>query len=157
MDALVALEGGPEGSFWYWLADWNTKRESARAWHLSDDQPLPSVLRYEPTGRMKDNPDPRYGKGEVWRYVPPAVDADAGPTIVLLSSGVPAMMCPRCGRPAPDLITFPAQDGPSIRECPRCAYPPQRYLGDYVETMPDTYLDWYEAHDGESVTANDRV
>ena len=152
-DPLVALDGGPRDKFWYWLTDWTTARESARAWHLREDQPLPDVLRYEATGRLVDNPDQRYGKGEVWRYRPQATDDDNGPALVLLESGVPAVICPCCARPAPDLIRYrPAHREDAIQVCPRCAYPTQRYLGDRVETMPDCYLDWYEAHEREAVT-----
>jgi len=158
MRELVALEGGPRDHFWYWSTDWETVRESARAWHLRDDQPLPDVLCYEPTTRRIDNPNPQYGQGQVWRYRSPVTDEDAAPVFVLLASGVPAVLCPRCARPAPELITFPAAPGDRpAKECPRCAYPDQRYLGDRVETMPDTYLEWYEAHEHEAVTTADNA
>jgi hypothetical protein len=146
-DQLVALAGGPYDGHWYWLADWNTRRSSTQA--------LPDVLLYQPTGQMVDNPNPAYGKGEVWRYRSPAGD-DYQEQIVTLASGFRAVVCPRCARPAPTLIVFSLahRDAP-IRECPRCAYPAQRYLGDYVETMPERYLDWYEAHEYEAVVTTD--
>ena len=150
VDALVSLEGGPRDKFWYWLAAWNTARESAQAWHLREDQPLPDVLRYEATGRMRDNPDPRFGQGEIWRYRPATVDVDAGPVTVTLASGTVAVVCPKCARPAPALITFRLAHRDEVtQECPRCAYPTERYQGDRLETMPDVFQDWYEAHEFE--------
>jgi hypothetical protein len=140
------LEGGPKDRYWYWLSDWHVQRESARAQHLRPDQPAPTILCYQPTGRHIDNPNSTYGQGEIWRYEPPPRQG-TGPDIVTLPDGEQAVLCRRCRQPAPDLITARlAHLTEPDRRCPRCAYPPQRYLGAWVETMPTVYQQWYDTH-----------
>lgn len=57
---------------------------------------------------------------------------------------IPPLICPRCGRSAPRLITWREAGRPTpLAECPRCAYPTTRYLGAETETMPITDLTWY--------------
>ena len=72
--ALVALEGGPRGKYWYWLEDWQTLVQSVRA-QFPPDHPAATPLHYQPTGRYIDNPNPKYGQGEIWHYNPPAQEA----------------------------------------------------------------------------------
>lgn len=69
---LVALEGGPKDGQWYWLTDWHTHLETMRAYDQDwrPGQPASAALHYQPTGRHIDNPNPKYGPGEVWRYTP---------------------------------------------------------------------------------------
>jgi hypothetical protein len=147
------LEGGPKDKYWYWLTDWQVQRESARAQHLRLNQPTPTILCYQPTGQLVTNPNSAYGHGEVWRYTPPTDIAGQVPEAVTMTTGEQAVLCPRCQHPAPDLITARlAHLTEPDRRCPRCAYPPQRYLGAWVETMPTVYQQWYQAHPAADTT-----
>ncbi len=79
--------------------------------------------------------------------MPPSHAVGQGPDLVTMSTGEQAVLCPRCQQPAPELITARlAHLTEPDRRCPRCAYPPQRYLGAWVQTMPTAYQQWYQTH-----------
>jgi hypothetical protein len=53
--------------------------------------------------------------------------------------------CPKCGRLAPRLIRWHGAGLPETVECPKDAYPAQRYLGGWAQTMPAEDQAWYDA------------
>lgn len=132
MRTLVALEGGPKSKFWYWSDDWDKALKSAASHYLRPDQSPPDVLRYQPTDRYIDNPDKRYGQGQVWIYQAPAA-----------RSGAQKGECPKCLLPCPRIIRWKTAIGEQA-ECPRCLHLPYREGGTWHHTMPAKDLRWYE-------------
>jgi hypothetical protein len=134
---LVALDGGPFGSHWYWLKDWISRQESARAHYLRTDQPPPAVLCYTATGRFRDHPR-EHGQGEVWCYAAPAKSEVEK---VRNADGDP--ICPKCLLPCPRIIRWKTALG-DYAECPRCLHTPYRELGSWYHSMPTKDLRWYQ-------------
>ena len=93
---LVALDGGPKDKHWYWLDDLHVMQEAAGAQSFQAGHPVNAVLHYHPTARRIDNPNPRYGSGEIWSYRPPA-DVTAPQPQPLPPPATPAPTCRGCG------------------------------------------------------------
>lgn len=131
---LIVLDGGPRAGWCYWLTDWTRHLDSVRAQRFPPDHPASAALHYQPTGHHANH---RHGQGEVWRYTPPAPPSTVATSARRDAGG--AVICPRCQRIAPNLITWwPAGRSEPIVECPRCAYPTH-------DAMPGVYQDWYAA------------
>jgi hypothetical protein len=56
---------------WYWLEDLQVLQQSVTAQGFPPEHAAYAVLRYQPTGQYVNNPNPRYGRGEIWVYTSP--------------------------------------------------------------------------------------